>query len=220
MLHSCIFRSLNRVTWLGIICDFRTSLRKFINLAVNRFTRPTLPTINRKHFFMTIRSIQSFRLQKDQQTARSPFWLPKLSSEPAHARMLPNSHEARLYCYLAIHIENLLFSLQLSYFHSWPVYWLRLVTWLRRYNIFCIRGQENKQQSQFTLRHILTLYANFILYYQLVYGFNFYRTLTLGKLCNTHRKTSASIRKLRTEDLWPLIFTKYYQYYPITHRQI
>jgi hypothetical protein len=35
-------------TWSGIIRDFRTSLREFLDQIVNRFTRQTLPTLNRK----------------------------------------------------------------------------------------------------------------------------------------------------------------------------
>jgi hypothetical protein len=38
-----------------------------------------------------------------------------------------DSHEAGLYCYLETHIENLLYPLQLFYFHLWPIYWLSLV---------------------------------------------------------------------------------------------
>jgi hypothetical protein len=35
--------------------------------------------------------------------------------------------EAGLYCYPVIHTENLLYPLQLFYFHLWPIYWLSLV---------------------------------------------------------------------------------------------
>jgi hypothetical protein len=35
-------------------------------------------------------------------------------------------HEARLCCYLVTHIENLLRSLLLFYFHLWPIYWFSL----------------------------------------------------------------------------------------------
>jgi hypothetical protein len=51
-------------TWSGIICDFRTSLREFLDLVVNRFTRQTLPIVNRKHFFMNIFCIESFAHKK------------------------------------------------------------------------------------------------------------------------------------------------------------
>jgi hypothetical protein len=36
--------------WSGIICEFRTSFREFFDRVVNRFTRKTLPTVNRKFF--------------------------------------------------------------------------------------------------------------------------------------------------------------------------
>jgi hypothetical protein len=51
-------------TWSGIICDFRTSLREFRDPVVNRFTRQTLSTINRKHFFVNILCIiRSWKLR-------------------------------------------------------------------------------------------------------------------------------------------------------------
>jgi hypothetical protein len=37
-----------------------------------------------------------------------------------------DSHEAGLCCYLVIHIENLLYPLQMFHFHLWPIYWLSL----------------------------------------------------------------------------------------------
>jgi hypothetical protein len=33
-----------------------------------------------------------------------------------------NCHEAGLWCYLVIHVENLLHPLQIFYFHLWPIY--------------------------------------------------------------------------------------------------
>jgi hypothetical protein len=62
-LHSCSCRNLNRVTPSGIICDFQMSLGEFLDPVVNRFTRQTLPTVNRKHFFMNILSTKSFCLR-------------------------------------------------------------------------------------------------------------------------------------------------------------
>jgi spore maturation protein SpmA len=41
-------------TWLGIICDSETSSRELLDPVVNPFTRQTLPTVNRKHFFVNI----------------------------------------------------------------------------------------------------------------------------------------------------------------------
>jgi hypothetical protein len=46
--------------WLGIIYDFLTSLREFLDPLVNCFTRQTLPTVNRKHFFTSILCAESF----------------------------------------------------------------------------------------------------------------------------------------------------------------
>jgi hypothetical protein len=45
-----------------------------------------------------------------------------------------HAHEAGLCCYLAIHTENLLYPLQLFYFHLWPNYWLSLVFIVHPFN--------------------------------------------------------------------------------------
>jgi hypothetical protein len=86
-------------TWSGIICDFRTSFREFLDPVVNSFTRQTFPTVNRKHFFMNILLIESFFHKKEAQrnvflrqyTPRewSPICTLKPASEHAHARLLP-----------------------------------------------------------------------------------------------------------------------------------
>jgi hypothetical protein len=66
---------------------------------VNRFSRQTLPIVNRKHFFRNILCIESFS-RKNKRTkercssvihpqARSPFWLLKSASEHAHVCLLP-----------------------------------------------------------------------------------------------------------------------------------
>jgi hypothetical protein len=52
--------NLNRATWSGIICDFRTSLTEFLNPVVNRFTQQILPTMNRKHVFVDILTLSPF----------------------------------------------------------------------------------------------------------------------------------------------------------------
>jgi hypothetical protein len=44
-----------------------------------------------------------------------------------------NCQETRLCCYLLIHIENLLHSLQLFYFYLWPIYWLSLIYIIAHY---------------------------------------------------------------------------------------
>jgi hypothetical protein len=114
-----------------------SSLREFLNPVVNRFTRPKLPTVNRNHFFMNILCIESFCLQKTHNTTllfggvhlkhgrNSDYW-----NQPLNMRMRVcylDCHEAGLCCYLVIHIENLLRSLQLLYFHFLPIHWLSLV---------------------------------------------------------------------------------------------
>jgi hypothetical protein len=48
-------------------------------------------------------------------------------NQPLNMRMRVSyldRHEAGLYCYLLIHIENLLHPLQLVSSHLWPIYWL------------------------------------------------------------------------------------------------
>jgi hypothetical protein len=73
--------------------------RNVCHPVVNSFTRHTLPTVNRKHFFMNILCIEFFRPQKKRTTercssvvytqARSIFSLLKPASELAHVRLLP-----------------------------------------------------------------------------------------------------------------------------------
>jgi hypothetical protein len=46
--HGCFCRNLIRATWSGITCDFRRSLREFLDSVVNRFTRQTLPTVKQE----------------------------------------------------------------------------------------------------------------------------------------------------------------------------
>jgi hypothetical protein len=112
------------------------TLREFIEPVVNRFMRQTLSTINRKHISLWISLVPSPSAHKNAQQnaalrqctpqAQSPFWLLKLACEHAHARLLPRlswSWTLLLLC----DTENLLPTLQLFYFHSWPIYWLSLV---------------------------------------------------------------------------------------------
>jgi hypothetical protein len=77
-----------------IICDFRTSLREFLDPVVNRRTRQTLPTVNRKHFFMNFLCIETFCQQKThywllvfgnilKQSRHFDYW-----NEPLNMRML------------------------------------------------------------------------------------------------------------------------------------
>jgi hypothetical protein len=104
---------------------------------VNSFTRQTLPTVQRKHFFMNIFCIEFFCQQKMENRTllfgsvhlkhghHFNYW-----NHPLNMGMRVHcldSHEAGLCCYLVIHIENLWHPLQLFYFPLWPIYWLTLV---------------------------------------------------------------------------------------------
>jgi hypothetical protein len=86
------------------LSHFRTTVSTFFSSARrlpprrDRFTRQTLSTVNRKHFFMTSLCIESCCPQKTHNEtllfgsvpqALSPFWLLKPASEHAHARLLP-----------------------------------------------------------------------------------------------------------------------------------
>jgi hypothetical protein len=100
-----------------IICDFRTSLREFLDPAVNRFTLQTLPTVNGKIFCMNILCIESLLHTKTcnktlifgiillKHSRHFDYW-----NRPLNMRMhfcFLDCHEARLWCYLVIEIENL-----------------------------------------------------------------------------------------------------------------
>jgi hypothetical protein len=97
LLHSCFYCNLNWVTWSGIICDFQMSLRDS-STQLSTALRDTLPTINRKHFFISF-ALSPFASQKnakqnaalhyDTPQARSSFWLLKPASEHIHACLLP-----------------------------------------------------------------------------------------------------------------------------------
>jgi hypothetical protein len=135
--HSGFCRNLNRSTSSGIICDFRTSLREFLDSVVNRFTRQTLPTVHSKHLFTDILCIEYFRSQTMHNRTilfgntllmycrHFDCW-----NQPLNMRMRVcylDCHEAGLRYYLVIYIENFIRPLQLFYFYLWPVYWLSLV---------------------------------------------------------------------------------------------
>jgi hypothetical protein len=80
---------------------------------VNRFTRQTLPTVNKKYFFMNILLKHGHQFD---------YW-----NQPLNMRMRVcylDYHEVGLCCYLVLYTEKLLRSLQLFYFHLWPIYWL------------------------------------------------------------------------------------------------
>jgi hypothetical protein len=95
----------------------------------------TLPTAKRNNFFMNILCIELFFPQKHKKTLLFGSTLKygrhfDHLTQPVNMRMrvcYPDSHEAGLCCYLVIHVEKLLYILQLFHFHLWPVYWLSLV---------------------------------------------------------------------------------------------
>jgi hypothetical protein len=63
----------------------------------------------------------------------SPFWLLEPASEYVWMRVCYlGCHETGLCCYLVIHIENLLWPLQMFYIHLRPIYCLFLVREISR----------------------------------------------------------------------------------------
>jgi hypothetical protein len=110
---------------------------KFLDPLVKRFTRQTLPTANRKHFFMNIHCNEAFCSQKThnrtfllgstlhKQGRNFDYWNQPLTMR-IHVCYL-DFYEAVLCCHLVIHVENQLRPLQLFYFQLWPIYWLLLV---------------------------------------------------------------------------------------------
>jgi hypothetical protein len=125
-------------TWSDIICDFRMFWREFLDPVVNRFTRQTLPIVNRKHFFMNIFFLHWVLLPTKSHNIKLLFGSTSLKlgryfdywNQPMNMRMAVcylDCHEAGLCCYLVIHIENQLHPLQLFCFHLWPIYWLSLI---------------------------------------------------------------------------------------------
>jgi hypothetical protein len=92
---------------------------------------------NRKHFFINILCTESFCAQKTHNRMLLygsillkhgryfDYW-----NQPLNLRIRVcylDCHEAGLCCYLLIHIENISCTLQLFYFHLWPIYSLSLV---------------------------------------------------------------------------------------------
>jgi hypothetical protein len=68
-------------------------------------------------------------------------------------------HEAGLCCYLVICLENLLHTLQLIYFHLWPIYWLSFV------HIQCCKNQKNSNywrngNSTYTIHDLQLLWQS------------------------------------------------------------
>jgi hypothetical protein len=91
-------RSLLSVVSVTPAPPFQTLRHKenFCHPVVNRFTRQTLPTVNRKHFFMNIHCTECFCTHTNQNAAlrqytpqARSFWLLKPASEHANVRLLP-----------------------------------------------------------------------------------------------------------------------------------
>jgi hypothetical protein len=59
-----ICRILKTVTWSVVICDFRTFLKEFLDAVVNRFTRQTLPFVNRNFFLWMPFALSPFAYKK------------------------------------------------------------------------------------------------------------------------------------------------------------
>jgi hypothetical protein len=57
-------------------------------------------------------------------------------------------HEAELCCYLVIHIGNILYPLQLFYFHLWPIYWLIHRHAIKLWAHYCVTWDESWQMKK------------------------------------------------------------------------
>jgi hypothetical protein len=92
-----------------------------------KLSRQTLPTVNRKHFFMNIFALSPFAHKNTHNRTLlfgSIFLMHgrcfDYRNQPLNMRIRVfylDYYEAELCCYLVIHIENLLRPLQLFYFH-------------------------------------------------------------------------------------------------------
>jgi hypothetical protein len=112
----------------------------FLDPAPKCFTRHTLPTTIRKHFFMSNLCFESFYSQKTHN--RTLFFRSTLKygrhfdywNQPLNTGMRVcylDSHEAGLCYHLVIHIENICLPLQPFYFYLWLIYWVFFVfNWL------------------------------------------------------------------------------------------
>jgi hypothetical protein len=123
---------------------------------VNRFTRQTLSTANRKHFFMNILRIESFCPQITHNSTlifgstllmhgrHFEYWNQRLNISMRVCYL--DCHKAGLCCYLVMHTENIFRPLQLFYFHLWPVYWLSFLS-PRLLSHFCFLITDIQTQS-------------------------------------------------------------------------
>jgi hypothetical protein len=125
---------------------------------VNRFTRQTPPTGNKKRYFLTVLALSPFA-HRDTRN-KTLFFVSRLLKNgrhfdywhhPLNTRMgvcYLDCHEAGLCCYLVIHIEKLLCPLQPFCFHLCPVYWLSLITWRRFRYLMTLCTSECRTERQ------------------------------------------------------------------------
>jgi hypothetical protein len=102
------------------------------NIYFPLYATKTVPTVNRKHFFINILCVKFFFPHRN--TKECCFSLVHSSNTVAILTTDTSFWTGAcafaiwtgLCCYIVIHIENLLRQLQLFYFYLWPVYWLSL----------------------------------------------------------------------------------------------
>jgi hypothetical protein len=143
-LYQCVETRNMEVCWLlsqpfpHLRFNSSSSAKRSSRCHVNRLTRQTVPTVNRKHFFLNILCIKSFCPQKRTHNRtvlfhssllkygrHSDYWNQRINMRMRVWYL--DTHEAVLCCDLVLHIGNLLRPLQLFYFRSCPIYWLFLV---------------------------------------------------------------------------------------------
>jgi hypothetical protein len=145
-LHSWFCHNLNRVTWSNIICDLNVlerisqpSCEPLYALNTSHYKQETFLYEYLLHWVLlhtkTHNRVLVFGSTLLKHSHHSDYW-----NQPLNMCMYIcclDCLEAGLYCYLVIHIENLLRPLQLFYFHLSPIYWLSLVLkWtLKKYGV-------------------------------------------------------------------------------------
>jgi hypothetical protein len=93
-LHSCFCCNLNRATLSGVMCDFNTSLREFIDPIVKNTSHRKQETFLYEYYLHWVilptkkNARHNAALQYYTPRAWLPFWLLKAASEHAHSRLL------------------------------------------------------------------------------------------------------------------------------------
>jgi hypothetical protein len=156
-------------TWSGIICDFE---RPWENFWTQLWT-----ALCDKHFPPSTGDISLWIA-----SALSPFAHNRtlvFGSTLKHGRHFDNwnqplntcvricyldCHEAGLWCYLVLHIENQLHILQMLYFRLWPIYWLVLICWNIsgecRHSVLATDGETSTFESQFFSTNTCLFFVN------------------------------------------------------------